>query len=147
MHVLSWLAPLFLTVVPLDPKIIGPERRIEWTPFEVSTNRPVEEIVVEAYPPPEVAIEPIAPLRHGERRPRIVVVASRALADRDVAVRFVLRPTEDDAATVEVAALLRVRAQTLSDFVPWLLWFVLAMLLLPVMRLSARGGDKTKTTN
>jgi hypothetical protein len=141
------LAPLSLTAVPLDSKTIGPGRRIEWTPFEVSTNRPVDEIVVEAYPPPEVTIAAIAPLRRGERRPRVIVIASRALADRDLPVRFVLRPAEDDAPAVEVTSHLRVRAPNLSDAVPSLAWLPIALLWLAVMQLMARGRDKNKANH
>ena len=131
------LAALSMTVVALDEKPIGSGRRTEWMPFEVTTNRPVATIAVEAYPPPDVTLDPIAPLHAGDRRPRVIITAAPAAADREIAVRFVLRPAEDDAAAVEVTSRLRVRAPTLTRGARWLTWLLGVVMVLVLIRLGA----------
>jgi hypothetical protein len=120
--------PLFLNVKELQSPVALPEKPVTWEPFDVTSSRPVDSIAIEAQAPERVRIEPIAPLRGGDHRPRVTVTVPRTYKDRDVPVQFKLRPSEDAAATVDVTSRLLFHAPTLLERLSWLLWVLATVL-------------------
>jgi hypothetical protein len=133
--------PLVLTVRQLSAPATPTRKRIEWEPFEVSTNRPVGAIAVVARTPPEVAMEPIAALGPLDRRPRVRLILPASFNDQTLLVRFSLRPNEEGAPVTEVVSNLVVHDPTLLERAWSLRWPLLALMALATIASAAyRSG-------